>query len=176
MKVFLDLDGVLVNFGEGIYRAFNKEYNYPGLPREWFWYRDWGVNDAEFDSVCDRQFFASLRWMHDGVPILAAVKEKFGADNIYLLTTPMNNPGSWSGKIDWVLRHLPEYRKRLILTQVPKSLFVGPNAILIDDKDENIEEFVAAGGQGILVPRPWNKLCQRANIAFHLVKDGLEEF
>ena len=114
------MDGVLANFGEGIYRAFNKEYDYQKLPSDWFWYRGWGIDDKEFDSVCNREFFASLRWMHDGKKILQLVEKNFPTENIYLLSAAMNNPGSWSGKIDWVLRHIPRYRKRLIVTQTNK--------------------------------------------------------
>ena len=135
MIVFLDIDGVLANFGEGTYRAFGIPYNYLGSSPDWFYYQEWGVSDAEFDSVCDRQFFASLRWMHDGRDILAIAERKFDPVKIHLLTAPMNNPGSPSGKMDWVLRHLPSYKKRLIITQVPKSLFADPDRLLIDDKD-----------------------------------------
>ena len=37
-----------------------------------------------------------------------------------------------------------------------KHLLAGPNRILIDDNDRNIEAFRAAGGIGILFPQPWN--------------------
>ena len=174
MIVFLDMDGVLVNFGEGTYRAFGIPYDYATASPDWFYYREWGVFDEEFDSVCDRQFFASLRWLHDGKQILDAIEKRFTPDCIYLLTSPMNNPGSPSGKTDWVLRHLPAYRKRLIITQSSKSLFAGPDRLLIDDRDENAAEFVAAGGRGILVPRPWNELRGWADDTLQVIKNSLE--
>ena len=174
MIVFLDMDGVLVNFGEGTYRAFGIPYDYAMTSPDWFYYREWGVSDEEFDSVCDRQFFASLRWMHDGGDILCAIERKFDPANIYLLTSPMNNPGSSSGKMDWVLRHLPTYKKRIIITQSPKGLFAGPDRLLIDDNDENAAGFVAAGGQGILVPRSWNELRGWAGETLKVVQNSLE--
>ena len=111
--------------------------------------------------------------MHDGLEILSTVCDKFRFD-IHLLTTPMPNFGSWTGKAQWVNRYIPVFNKRLIITQVPKSLFAGPDTLLIDDKDENITEFVAAGGRGILVPRPWNSLYGKAKKTLQVVKQSLE--
>ena len=80
----------------------------------------------------------------------------------------MPNPGSCTGKALWVQSHLPEYSKRFIISTAPKSLLAKPDTLLIDDKDENVEEFVKAGGYGILVNRPWNKGYERAD---HTVED-----
>jgi len=166
------MDGVLVNFGEGTYRAFGKSYDYLTSCPKWLYFEDWDVSFAEFDSVCGVDFFAGLRWMHDGLQILKAVESKF--DDIYLFTTPMPNNGSWTGKALWIERHLPQYKKRTIMTQAPKKLFAGPDTLLIDDKDENIAEFTAIGGIGILVPRPWNELRGWANESLQVVKNSME--
>jgi hypothetical protein len=37
-----------------------------------------------------------------------------------------------------------------------KYLFARPDALLIDDNPTNIDTFIQNGGQGLLVPRPWN--------------------
>ena len=172
MKVFLDLDGVLVNFGEGTYRVFGKDYDYLTSCPKWLYFEDWGISFDEFDSVCGLDFFAGLRWMHDGKQILKAVESKF--KDMYLLTTPMPNSGSWTGKMLWIERHLPQHKKQTIMTRVPKSILAGPDTLLIDDKDENIAEFVVAGGQGILVPRPWNELRGWAGESLQVVEQSLE--
>ena len=157
-KVMLDLDGVLVNFVEGINRAFGIKYDYAKLPErmKWNWFSEYlGLDSQEVDSICTINFWAGLRWMHDGKEILELVESIF--DDIYLLTTPMPNPESYTGKMLWVERHIPRYKNRTIITTVSKFLFAGENRILIDDKNENIDEFNEAGGRGILVPRPWNR-------------------
>ncbi len=37
-----------------------------------------------------------------------------------------------------------------------KHLLAHKDALLIDDRDENVAEFRHAGGKAILIPRPWN--------------------
>lgn len=160
MICFLDVDGVLVNFRQGIHKEFNIPYDYSTLSKKWTFWEDWGnVTFQEVDSTCTADFWAGLRWMHDGKEILQLVEEKFGPENIYLLTTPMPNPGSGTGKMQWVQRHMPEYSERLIITTAPKYLFARSNTILIDDKDDNAGKFYCAGGKFIIVPRPWNTMC-----------------
>ena len=87
----------------------------------------------------------------------------------------MLNPGSWPGKVEWVHRYFRTFEKRLIITQAPKSLLAKPDTLLIDDRDKNIEEFIAAGGQAILVPRPWNELHGWAGESLQVVRNSLEE-
>ena len=154
--MYLDMDGVLVNFFKGVCLKFKKDYDYHSLTEYDFW-NPWGVTREQVNIICNSDFWANLEWMHDGHFILNSVVEKFGFDNIYLLTAPMPNPGSWTGKFLWVRRNLPCFENRIIITQAPKSLFAGPDTLLIDDKDENIEGFRAAGGQAFLINRPWNK-------------------
>ena len=48
------------------------------------------------------------------------------------------------------------------------------NGVIVFDKDENIVEFIAAGGQGILVPRPWNREFKNSDISSKVVREHLE--
>lgn len=173
MKVFLDLDGVLVDFRRGICEAFNR--NDPST--NWTFWENWeGVSSGDIDKKCDVKFWASLNWTQEGREIEEVVRRKFGSGNICLLTTPMPNLGSWTGKVVWVNKHLSLYSKQLVVTHSPKHLFAAPNTLLIDDKDKNIAEFIIAGGQGILVPRLWNELHGWADETLQVVKNSLEEF
>ena len=171
MKIFLDMDGVLIDFFTGV----NEIFNIPKPPHKYNWFEDYGVSREQLNNVCGMRFFNGLDWMPDGREIEEVVRRKFGSGNIYLITLPMPNSESWTGKVMWVNKHLSLYNKRLIITPTPKSLLAGPDTLLIDDKDENVEEFRAAGGQAILVPRLWNKLYEQADIALQVVKDNLEE-
>lgn len=193
MRCFLDIDGVLANFAKGAFEALGLAYSYdhPAL-RDWHWYNQFKIPFAGLNAVCDIDFWANLEWMHDGEQILDTIEDYFYPtftshpgpaslkpthfeNQIYLLTTPMPNPGSGTGKILWVEKHLPQYAKRLITTQVAKSIFAGPDCLLIDDNDENIDKFVAAGGRGILVPRPWNGLRGWADNTLEVVRNSLRE-
>lgn len=176
MKVFLDVDEVLASFNRGVYNAFHLPYKYEDLSPNYRYFKEIGQTVESVNEKCTIPFWVNLEWMHDGREIEEAVRMKFGSANIYLLTTPMPNSGSWSGKAGWVNKHLSLYNKQLIVTPAPKSLLAGPDTLLIDDKDENIAEFVAAGGQGILVPRPWNELHGWADETLQMVKNSLENY
>jgi len=174
--IFLDMDGVLANFRKGIHNAFNKPYDYPTLSDKWTFWDDWpDVTFDMVDSVCTAEFWTDLEWMYDGRDILRALMDKPGLDKIYLLTTPMPNLESASGKMMWVNDNLPVYLKRTIITQAPKHLLARPDTLLIDDKDENVDGFCKTGGHGILVPRPWNASHEQANISSQIVKNRLEK-
>jgi len=174
-KVYLDMDGVLVNFRKGIHKAFNKPYVYSTLSKKWKFWEDWPeITFKMVNAVCDTLFWRHLEWMHDGHDIFEAVFGKFKTNQIYLLTTPMPNLESASGKMMWVNDNLPTYLKRTIITQAPKHLLAEPGTLLIDDKNQNIDGFIKAGGQGILVPRSWNRDYGMAHRTVEVVKDNLE--
>lgn len=160
------MDGVMVNFVGSV----NEHMGIPKetIPTKWNWVKDYGFTFDDVNSWCTIDFWVSLNWTSDGHDIIRLVTSTFKPEQIYLLTTPMPNSGSYTGKALWVQKHLPEYSKRLIIITAPKSLLAKPNTLLIDDKDENVEEFVKAGGHGILINRPWNKGYERAD---HTVED-----
>jgi 5'(3')-deoxyribonucleotidase len=78
-------------------------------------------------------------------------------------------PFAMPGKMMWLKREWPDVvkEKRVIICagSEVKASVAGPGKILIDDKNENIDEWEAAGGMGILYPRPWNRA---AHVAYPL--------
>jgi 5'(3')-deoxyribonucleotidase len=174
--VMLDMDGVLVNFRKGICDRFGKPCDYPTSPSKWNFWEDWsGVTFDAVNRACTIDFWRNLEWMHDGGSILGMVIKRFELKHIYLLTTPMPNLESASGKAMWVNKHIPAWNKRLIITRAPKSLLARPDTLLIDDKDQNVDEFYAAGGRACLVPRPWNRAHFCADKSVEVVKKFLED-
>lgn len=173
MKVFLDMDGVLVNFRRGICEAFDRD----DPSTNWTFWENWeGVTVDDVNDRCNTVFWELLYCTSEGMEIEQAVRHTFGEDNIYILTTPMPNPGSSTGKLLWIKQHVPWLYDRTIISYAPKSLLAGPGTLLIDDKDKNIEEFRAAGGQGILVPRSWNQLRGVSCVTLDYIKQCLGEF
>ena len=188
MKVFLDLDGVLVDFVGGVHAALNLPYEYNKYPYKkgkWNMLGDMGGEfwDGQFpfslvNGFCNQEFWRTLDWLDDGQRMLYGWVDIMGKfDDITILTTPMPNPDSWTGKYLWIKENMPaKFLKNTIMLRGSKALLAGPDTLLIDDKDENIVEFVAAGGHGILVPRPWNELHGWAGETLQVVKNSLEEF
>lgn len=130
------MDGVLVNFIKGYYdltgRDITGTYN---TDRE-FWLP---IDEAGLD------FWVNLEWKPDGKKLWDYIKKY----NPELLSSPSKQNESRVGKRQWVERELPGVH--LILRSAHKKQeFANPNAILIDDRDTNVEEWVAAGGIGIL--------------------------
>lgn len=157
MEVILDVDGVLANFNKRAVEALG--YNYQEVKYKidcWHWYKKFNRSFEELDSVCTVDFWEGVLWHSGGRDILTTLENAFGAENIYLCTTPMPNVGCGTGKMKWIKRHLPDYLRRYMICTAPKKLLATPDRLLVDDKNENVYEFIEAGGDAIMVPRPWN--------------------
>lgn len=176
--VFLDMDGCISDFQKGVYDAFDQPYNYAELPKNYDFWVTWPgktVNREQVNAICDTNFWTNLPWTHDGLKIFEAVRSKFNPEQIYLLTVPMPNIESPTGKWMWVRNNIPGYLKRTIITQAPKSLFAKPGTLLIDDHDFTVDGFIEAGGRGLLMPRPWNRAHAHANRTVEVVEKFLRD-
>lgn len=181
MKIYLDLDGVLTDFNGALHKALGLEFDYnnwPYTPGLWMYFDEIPnkIKLHDINSRCHEGFWYNMPWMHDGQEILKMLEARYDPKDIYLLTCPMPNPGSWIGKFKWVRKNMPGYENRLIVTRAPKSLFAdmfdGP-ALLIDDRDKNVEEFREVGGHAVLVPRPWNNSYHNDDRVVEVVENKL---
>jgi len=150
-KVFLDMDGVLVDFNKKVCTIFNLPYP----PKKYDFFEE---IRKKVNTICTDVFWELLDWMPDGKEILKLVETFYSKKQIYLLSCPMPNSDSWTGKRLWVERNMPDYEDRLIITPASKEIFAQHDILLIDDKDLNVLNFRANGGKAILVARPWNTL------------------
>lgn len=157
-RCLLDMDGVIADFVRGACRLHNQMNPYYNSDFEGFYFNEaWNMKPADFWRGMDRDFWAGLDWMADGRLLFGFIDSHFGPENTCILTSPCSNDGCYDGKQDWIRAHLPKAYHRRFLIGPEKSYCAGPDRVLIDDRDENIEEFIKFGGHGILVPRPWNK-------------------
>jgi 5'(3')-deoxyribonucleotidase len=144
--VFIDMDGVITDFMvqlQTIHPCNLKPDTWLKLPNE-VW------------AQMGYEFWANMPWTSDGEDILKIVHAKWSLEKVYVATSPCETPGCIEGKRAWIKKHLPVVSKRLVFLNCKEALGTRGN-VLIDDGDHNIEGFRAAGGSGILVPRPWNK-------------------
>jgi 5'(3')-deoxyribonucleotidase len=158
-KVFLDMDGVLTDYVKSACIAHNQRDPYVGdNPATSDDLKTlFGMSKADYKKPIDCfEFWAGLCHMPDGLNILAALEQQFGKRNICILSSPSMDPDAIGGRLWWIDMYLPQYKKQLFLGE-PKHAIAGPDKILIDDMDANCENWVAAGGEAILVPRQWNK-------------------
>lgn len=161
-RCFLDVDGCLADFVGGIHRKLGVDFDihqwpYAKGPKGWHFHDELGMTFMEMSELCDFDFWSNLRWTHDGHDILRVVLEFFDPAQITLLTAPMPNVMSASGKIAWIMRNLPVYERQVCVCTGPKAVFAQvPNSVLIDDGSCNVRDWSLAGGKAVLVPRPWN--------------------
>lgn len=149
---YLDLDGVLVDFMRGALKFHNKTIFYPDI--KWDFPDDLGLTPQQFWGPLDLNFWVGLEWTPEGKEILALVESYFG-DNIAIVTSPPKTGGACEGKLAWVAREMPKYKRRCFVG-ARKELLAAPSKILIDDRDENLAAFSAARGFIAPIGRPWN--------------------
>lgn len=112
--VFVDMDGVLCDFGAFLEKMTSK-----------------GMNKF--------QVFKMLGVFEDLNPILGAVDAFHLLDqyfDVYILSTPLwSNPDSWKGKRIWVEKYLGKAAKKKLILSHNKGLMTGD--YLIDDREAN---------------------------------------
>jgi 5'(3')-deoxyribonucleotidase len=175
MIVLMDMDGVLVDFVGGICRAHGREWPYHDRKNlgEYDTAKVIGMAPEKFWRPCNRQeFWEQLEWTEDGTEILDAAEKLLGPENVYLLTSPTISAGAYAGKFAWVEQNLPHYKRRLLMGAC-KHLCALEGTVLVDDSDKNVEDFRRAGGEAILVPRPWNANYECSTFAAQWVKGSL---
>ncbi|MCP4994786.1 MAG: hypothetical protein GY934_13545 [Gammaproteobacteria bacterium] len=186
--LFLDVDGVLVNWVAGAHQLHNIPWNvgdespqhwpYRYGPEGWNFYKEprFDVPLADLFKGMNRKFWASLKWMPDG-PAILGLCEAYFPDNVYLLTAPCHEDGTIDGRYDWIKENLPKYRKRTLVGDCKDAIAKAgrKNAILVDDWDRNIQAWDAAGGAAITCPRPWNSEHHYADIVLQVMGTVLKE-
>lgn len=156
IKVYCDLDGVLVDFNRGFKKLDANEDGLSPTKYEKKYGLDqmWKIIDDEGES-----FWANLRWKSDGRELWDYIKRY----EPIILSSPSRSKSSVEGKMKWIKRNLNinqdeptksskkwDQTSRIILSRYKYKFATGPTDILIDDTREKIDKWVEAGGTGIL--------------------------
>ena len=148
------MDGVLCDFTGGCCKIFNIQpwdivnysfEKYLGITEEDFWKR---IDDT-------KNFWETLEptpWFQDLMSVIKALDVEW-----YIASAPCLSPKSAAGKMVWMQERFGREFDRYFFTP-HKSLLAAKNRILIDDRDKNIDDWNDAGGYGIVMPQPWNRL------------------
>lgn len=152
-RIFLDMDGVIVDFDGEVNRRFGRVSN----PHEWeyLYEQDFGMTAKEFWNKCDDDFWRSLEFTKEAVDIFYALQSRDLIDRVCILSKPVSH--AYQGKADWIKKNLPQlYYNKQFLLGPNKDWCANPNALLIDDNEDHCRDFIKAGGEAFLFPRPWN--------------------
>lgn len=135
-SIFIDLDGVLVDFDRGYQELTGittQQADTNGVKAFW-----------EPLTKAGAKFWITLNWMSDGKQLWDYIKKY----NPILLSAPSREESSKLGKRVWVKRELPNV-KLILKPASQKQQYASPTSILIDDRQKNIDQWEAAGGIGI---------------------------
>ena len=146
--VFVDMDGVLTDFE----RRFEQ---FAGVtPDEYIDQKtiQFGKDKAneQFWDLVDKQigvrFWAGMPWMPKGEDLYKYIKKYKPT----ILTSPSRDESSRIGKGVWIKRNMSGTPYKFGYKASGKAKYAGLNKILIDDREDNIAAWKAAGGIGIL--------------------------
>ena len=165
--IFVDLDDVLNTCTYAALEAAGCK-----LPIKYDPFFEWNAHDManellkytrfpsreSFWNTFDESFWCNIPLSPEGLKILLLCEKAVGPENVTILTTPTDNPACLSGKLKWIRKNLLSRYSYQYLIGHGKWLCANPSTLLIDDRDENVASFLAADGEAILVPRPWNQL------------------
>jgi hypothetical protein len=133
-KIYCDLDGVLADFDKGVKKLTGK---YPHeQPSKDMWKAIYSVPD----------FFQSLDWIPEGKNLWNYIK----AWNPAILTGLPASADGAKQKQFWCANHLGGNVPVIVCRSVDKQKYADQMSVLIDDRKDNIVQWRAMGGIGIL--------------------------
>lgn len=138
-KIYLDMDGVIVDW--------EKQFEHYSDGRSPAAYEAEHGKKQTYELVHKNSpaFYADAPWMRDGKVLYNFVKELPTE-----ILSHSSNPESNVGKTAWLKKHGITFKPNLVSHREDKAKFAGPDAIMIDDRQDVIDEFKAAGGIGLL--------------------------
>lgn len=156
IQIYCDLDGVLTDF-DG--RFFEKS----GVPSTRFKEQ---YGEESFWAEVGRHgvaFWAGMKWTADG-RCLWEYLLKYDPE---ILSAQSKDSNSRIGKNIWIKRELRIDKVKVhIVWRKQKQQFAGNGNILIDDRNENIQEWEANGGKGILHTSAENSISNLKNLGY----------
>jgi len=156
-QVFLDLDGVLVDFISGAckHHGVTNPYLNPVNHGQVDLAPLLGMSNEAFWGGMGYDFWANLPWLDTGREILKAIYAYVPIERITILTSPIQTPGCAEGKIAWIKNNLYAFRRKFFVGP-PKEVIAAPGKLLIDDFDKNVDKW-QVNGPVIQVPALWNR-------------------
>jgi hypothetical protein len=139
-KIYCDMDGVLCDFDKR-FKDLNPEHLTPSeYIAKYSTNKFWNLIDSYKEK-----FWSEMQWMSDGKQLWDYIKKY----NPSLLSAPSKKASSRFGKRLWVDKNLPG-TKLILASAEKKQNYSKKDHILIDDREDNISQWVSQGGIGIL--------------------------
>lgn len=147
-SVAFDMDGVLADFSSGVFKLLGKP-----KPETFPWEH---VPDYAW-GMMGRPFWRDLPPIADGFRLYREARSR--NLDVFFVTAPPRTHRAEAivGKLEWMKHWFPEVHEDEIVFTPKKHRLARPDTLLIDDRDENVDSWVAAGGPVIHFPACYNK-------------------
>jgi hypothetical protein len=147
-KLYLDMDGVLVNFDKG---NVESKQNFKKLMLKY--------HDKSIETLHDIwmvRFWADLEWLYGGKELWEISKKLF--NDVFILSSvgtvdPKKGKLSEAGKRLWVQNNMPDMPQSnviIVYGKENKIPYANKFSILVDDMPITIQRWKEKGGYGIL--------------------------
>jgi hypothetical protein len=142
-KIYLDMDGVLCNFERRYFQLYNE---LPGSMRD---RKDFNLH---WDHFIENKQFETLEWYPGGKQLVDfCFKTKLPIELLTSSGGQKHHKEVERQKIVWLANNgLGKLKANVVPGRKHKAEYATPNTILIDDTQDIIQMFNAAGGIGIL--------------------------
>ena len=140
-KIYCDMDGVLSDFEEHFKSLNTKKLTADQYKNKYGIEKFWDFIDIDNKL----KFWVEMPWMPDGKELWDAIKDKKPT----ILSAPSKSPSSRLGKRLWVQNNISGAPLILAAAEKKKN-YARKDAILIDDRISNINDWNNSGGIGIL--------------------------
>lgn len=154
-KCYIDMDGVLADIISSICEGLKidnpyddpKNYGYDDLTK----IPGLDVTKKEiFATMETYEFWTDMKVLPNAKTIVNTALERYGSENVTILTSATSKSVSLAGKFDWIKKKFPKIKNFII--SVNKGFCSASNHILLDDRIHVVDNFIAHGGKSILVP------------------------
>ena len=142
IKIYLDMDGVIADFD----KKYKELYNI--APKDADTYKTF---DKFFTTFIAERQFAKLDLMPDALLVINYLKSLSVPTEILSSTSSEKRDAEIrEQKVEWLHKHNLTFPINLVPGKRLKRNFSNSNSILIDDTAQNIDQWRAEGGVGIL--------------------------
>ena len=162
MIIFLDMDGVCTDLVKAaclLHDYHFQEETWPAGQRDM--HEVIGIDYDNFWDAVHRQGEEFWRGLESYSWFEKLYDELNKLGRVHFLTSPTNSPYCASGKMMWLKDRFGNDFNDFIITE-HKHLLSYQNSLLIDDYEDNIDNF-AKYGNAILFPQKWNRAYKQIN-------------
>jgi len=153
-RIFVDMDGVLADFVQGV-----QGPKYLNGPLTDFIYEDHKI------ALSNKGLFRDLPPMNDMQDLVDGVKNTGIYWEILTCTGELNRRKVAKDKLAWIRKYVDsEVVFTCTFKGVQKAAYAKPGSVLIDDRPKNINAWTDAGGIGILHKNAADTIKQLQNL------------